>query len=481
MRMQYVSTRGGAKPATFEEAILNSFAPDGGLYVPAKIPQLSIEDLNELKPLCYVDIAKKLLRLYIPCDQIPDNDFNSLIEKSFTPFENDNIAPIVKLEKRDVFIQELFRGPTQSFKDIAMGFLVNCMDYFLSKNNQQLSLILATSGDTGPAAAFAAANKTSLHCWPLYPIDKISEQQARQMTTLKADNIHPVGVAGCVNGGDDLDIVVANLFADTQKKSALKLSSVNSINWCRVLVQTIHYFYGYFQVAEHIGDPVSFSVPTGAFGNLSAGFFARAMGLPIKHFICATNDNGTLHRVFEQGIFSKRTLKQTVSSAIDIVVPYNFWRFIYFVCGEDSNLLCELMDTFRSKGEIRFSDDLLTRLKKGYLSTSISDEDTLTTMREVYFETDNYLLDPHAAVAVAAVSSCNPKLEHDEKVICLATAHPAKFPDIVKRALPNDRPSMATHPSIEQAKTGFQHLALCTFEQLEHALTEDIFRHITSK
>lgn len=476
--MQYVSTRGSAKPATFEEAILNSFAPDGGLYVPAHIPKLSFEELNELKALSYVDIAKKLLRLYIPCDQIPDNDFNSLVEKSFATFESNDITPIVKLEKRKVFIQELFRGPTQSFKDIAMGFLVNCMDYFLSKNNQQLSLILATSGDTGPAAAFAAANKTTLHCWPLYPIDKISEQQARQMTTLNANNIHPVGVTGCVNGGDDLDIVVANLFANTQQKSALKLSSVNSINWCRVLVQTIHYFYGYFQVAKSIGEPISFSVPTGAFGNLSAGFFARAMGLPIKHFICATNDNGTLHRVFEQGVFSKKTLKQTVSSAIDIVVPYNFWRFLYFACGEDSNKLCELMDTFHSAGEIRFSDELLVTLKHGYLSTSVSDEETLATMREVYFETDEYLLDPHAAVAVSAVSACRSKLGSDEKVICLATAHPAKFPNIVKRALPSDTPLMATHPSIEQAKTGFQHLALCTFEQLEQALSRDIFKHI---
>lgn len=472
--MEYVSTRGGGKPVSFEEAILASFAPDGGLYVPLEIPQFHQGELELMASLSYTQLAQKILRQYIPQEQIPDADLKKLIDKSFSTFENDEITPLVALEKQGVVIQELFRGPTQSFKDIAMGFLVNCMDYFLTRRQEQLSLILATTGDTGPAAAQAAANKKSLHCWPLFPLGMISEEQERQMTTLNVDNVHPVGVSGCKNGGDDLDVVVARLFADKERKEELKISSVNSINWCRVLVQTVHYFYGYFRVANHIGEPVSFSVPTGAFGNLSAGYFARAMGLPIKNFICATNANGTLHRVFAQGLFSKEDLKQTVSSAIDIVVPYNFWRFLYFCCGADAKRLTGFMDEFTENGEVRFSEELWKTIKQGFLSVSVSDQATLETMRNVYHQTDGYLLDPHAAVAVAAAVDCGKESGEGEKVICLATAHPAKFPDIVRKALPGEHPVMAKHPAIEGAKAGFQHLASCTYSQLENALASDI-------
>lgn len=472
--MEYVSTRGGAAPATFEEAILNSFAPDGGLYVPKTIPQLSTSDLDAMQNLSYPRLAEYILRLYIPKTQIPDHDLKSLVDSSFTTFECEEITPLIKLEKRGVFVQELFRGPTQSFKDIAMGFLVNCMDYFLTRRKQQLNLILATTGDTGPAAAYAAANKSSLHCWPLFPLEMISEQQQRQMTTLDAGNIHPVGVSGCDNGGDDLDVVVASLFAQKGEENALKLSSVNSINWCRVLVQTVHYFYGYFRVAETVGEPVSFAVPTGAFGNLCAGFFARAMGLPIKHFVCATNNNGTLHRVIANGVFTKQPLKQTVSSAIDIVIPYNFWRYLYFACNGDHKQLREYMDTFASTGEIHFSQSHWHSIKQGYLSATISDAVTLETMGDVYRDSDGYLLDPHAAVAVAAIDACRQSLTDNEKVICLATAHPAKFPDSIRHALPQQNPAMATHPAIEAGMQKQQRFASCDYAQLEQMLADNI-------
>ncbi len=472
--MDYLSTRGGIEPATFEEAILGGFAPDGGLYVPRDIPQISMEELKLMANMSYPELAGKILRLYIPQSLIPDDDLKELVEKSFISFETKQVTPLVALAEDGLVIQELFHGPTQSFKDIAMGFLINCMDYFLSRKGEKLCLVLATTGDTGPAAAYAAANKNSLHCWPLYPFGMISEEQERQMTTIGAGNVHPVGVTGCKNGGDDLDLVVARLFADKKRRERLRISSVNSINWCRVLVQTVHYFYGYFRQAHHVSDQVSFSVPAGAFGNLYAGTLARAMGLPIKHLICATNINGTLHRIFEQGLFSKRDLRQTVSSAIDIVVPYNFWRFLYFACDADPDQLRAFMDRFDKESEVRFPDELWEKFRTGILSIIVNDQQTLGTMRDVHDRYDGYLLDPHSAVAVAGALNCRGKLDGEEKVICLATAHPAKFPAIVRKALPDGKPAMAHHSVIEKAKSGFQYLATCDYLQLEEALSGDI-------
>lgn len=472
--MEYVSTRGGIEPAGFEEAVLRGFAPDGGLYLPTRIPEFTKAELQAMADLSYQELAEKILRPYIPKDQIPDHDLRLLLAESFAGFTSKEITPQIRLEEEGILIQELFHGPSQSFKDIAMGFLINCMDYFLSRKKEQLSLILATTGDTGPAAAHAAAGKKSLHCWPLYPLGMITEEQERQMTTLHAANVHPVGVRGCTNGVDDLDGVIARLFADKKRKKELCLSSVNSINWGRVLVQTVHYFYGYFRAAAHIGEPISFSVPAGAFGNLCAGFFARAMGLPIKNLLCATNDNGVLHRVFADGLLVKKDLKQTLSSAIDIVVPYNFWRFLYYLCDRDPEQIRKFMDEFAKTDAIRFDSSLRKKLGQGFLSTTVSDQQTLETIQKIYRQCDGYLLDPHGAVAVAGAANCAKAMACGEKIICLATAHPAKFPYITEKALAGETPAMAHHPGIEGAKAGFQYLASCELSQLEDALVEDI-------
>jgi len=474
--IKYVSTRGGISPVDFDEAVLQGFAQDGGLFVPDRIPVVSQEQMEQWAGLGYIDLAFELLSLYVDESIVPAADLKKILKQSFYGFESPDIIPVVPLDKKaDTFIMELFHGPTLSFKDIAMGFLINIMDYFLQNKNEHLSIILATTGDTGPAAAYAAAGKKTIDCWPLYPIGMISEEQARQMTTLNASNVYPVGVENCAEGGDDLDFVIAKFFNDPELKQRLQLSSVNSINWCRVMVQAVHYFYGYFQVVDKVGDKVTFSIPSGAFGNGFGGYLARSMGLPIGKFICANNQNDAIHTAFSKGVFAKKDLIKTLSSAIDIVLPYNFWRFLYFSSGSDSVQLKSWMDEFFDKGKIEFDEKTFTTIQEGYLSISISDEKTSETIYRTFNNGSDYLLDPHSAVAVAAVEELRDKLPKSGKIICLATAHPAKFPDVMKKVLriKGDKlPEQAIHPSLVTAGKVCQHLRICDFENLEFALVE---------
>ncbi len=469
--IQYVSTRGGISPVNFDEAVLQGFAADGGLFVPQTIPKISPERLQALSRLSYTDLAFEILSLFIDPMIIPEKELKKLIQTSFAGFEHPNILPLKPLGSDPaLMVMELFHGPTLSFKDIAMGFLINTMDYLLCRRKSRLSLVLATTGDTGPAAAHAAAGKQTLDCWPLYPRGMITREQEQQMTSLAAANVHPVGVDNCPDGGDDLDLVVARLFADPALKNRLHLSSVNSINWCRVMVQSVHYFYGYFRACPTLGDPLVFSVPSGAFGNLFAGFLAREMGLPITEFICANNANKTLHTAFSTGIFKKNDLCQTLSSAIDIVVPYNFWRFLYFSTEKDPKKLTAWMDQFQKTGKILLNKAETHAIQKGFSSVSISDAETLLTLQKSFAGKDPYLLDPHGAVAVAGANALKHRYLPDTKIVCLATAHPAKFPDIMAKALGPDLPDQAFHPSLIQASRICQKLRTCDLEHLESAL-----------
>jgi threonine synthase len=483
--MKYVSTRGGIAPVNFDEAILQGYAKDGGLFVPESIPVVSKEQMELWADLGYIDLAFELLRLYIDESIIPAQDLKRLLKNSFSNFESLDIIPVIPFNKKNnTFIMELFHGPTLSFKDIAMGFLINIMDYFLENKNEHLSIILATTGDTGPAAAYAAAGKKTIDCWPLYPTGMISEEQARQMTTLNAPNVHPLSVENCADGGDDLDFVLSKLFSDVELRERMKLTSVNSINWCRVMVQAVHYFYGYFQVADKVGDKVTFSIPSGAFGNGFGGYLARAMGLPVEKFICANNKNAALHTVFSKGVFAKKDLVETLSSAIDIVVPYNFWRLLYFASGSDSVQLTTWMDEFFDKGEIKFDEKTAASIQEGFLSISISEEKTAQTINQTFNNGSHYLLDPHAAVAVAAVEELKDKLPESGKIICMATAHPAKFPDVMRKVLRlqgDDLPDQAIHSSLVKANKVCQHLRLCDFKNLEFALLEAMARVSNSK
>ena len=478
--IKYVSTRGGIPAVNFDEAVLKGFAPDGGLFVPETIPEISEEQLHAWASLSYPSLAFELLSLFIDRSIIPAKDLERLIDDSYSQFESVDVIDVVPLEgDGQPFIMELFHGPTLSFKDVAMSFLINVLDYLLDKRGERLSIVLATTGDTGPAAAWASAGKKTIDCWPLYPRGMITEEQERQMTTLNAANVHPVGVENCVDGGDDLDHVVAMLFKDEELKKKLNLSSVNSINWCRVMVQAVHYFYGYYRAVDQVGDEIIFSVPSGAFGNLFGGYLARCMGLPVNKFICANNANHALHTVLSSGILEKKDLVQTLSTAIDIVVPYNFWRFLYFSSGCDSSKLESWMDEFQREGKVELDIETLHAIQKGFASISVTDAETKECIRETYKIFDGYLLDPHSAVAVAAVNKLSNSLPKQCKVVCLATAHPAKFPEITRMCLnlDSDLPKLGKHESLEKASKVCQQLRLCDLKNLHFALVEAMTAH----
>ena len=475
--IQYVSNLGTVAPVDLETAILDGFAQDGGLYVPTEIPRVTLDQLRSWSGLSYQDLAFEILSLYIDRSVVDEKTLQQLLHNSFSNFDHPDVVPVVSMGPyRDIQVMELFHGPTQSFKDVAMGFLVNLVDFFLKRRGEQKTIVVATTGDTGPAAGFAAAGKESLDAWLLYPKGMITPEQERQMTTLSAANVHPVGVSGCPDGGDDLDLVIAELFGDEGFKNRLQLSSVNSINWGRVMMQTVHYFYGYLQVAKEVGEPVTFSVPSGAFGNLYAGSLAREMGLPVGRFICANNQNACLHRIFSEGQFLKADLISCVSSAIDIVVPYNFWRFLYFTMGQDPVQLSAWYREFRETGQVKFDPESHEKIREGYVSFSLDDSETLETIGTVFRDT-GYLLDPHGGVAVGAAQQYLQR-EHD-RVLCLCTAHPAKFPAIIQNAIGKNSslPPAAFHPSLERAKTLQEKVHHFTHEGLLVQLQEAMVAH----
>lgn len=474
--IKYISTKGGISPVSFDDAVLQGIAADGGLFVPEIIPTITTEQLHEWSTLDYSSLAYEVLSLFIDRQIISSDDLKTLIADSFADFDHPDLIPLVTpYDNSRLHIMELFHGPTLSFKDIAMGFLVRTMDYLLQKRNQRINLILATTGDTGPAAANASAGRKTLTCWPLFPAGMISVEQEQQMTTLQDENIHPIAVSECLEGVDDLDVVIARLFSDTKRKEKLKLSSVNSINWCRVMVQTVHYIYGYFKACKNVGAPVAFSVPSGALGNLCAGNLAQKMGLPISTCICANNQNQTLHTAFSTGVFKKCELVQTVSSAIDIVLPYNFWRFLFFNNNYDSAKITSMMKTFDDSGEVQLDSKTFEDIRHSITSIAISDERTLHTIRESY-DKYGYLLDPHGAVAVAAAKILQPTLGKDTPIVCLATAHPAKFPEVIRKALGDSKelPAQGKHKALEDAKLLPEKKLTCTVSELENFLSHHI-------
>ncbi|MDG2350075.1 MAG: threonine synthase [Flavobacteriaceae bacterium] len=467
--MRFISNKGGGQPVDFETAILDGFAADGGLYVPESIPKISTAQLQQWQQLDYINLAYEILSLYIDKSILNEGELKDILQTAYQDFEKDDIIPIHQLTSRpQTFIMELFHGPTISFKDIGLAFLVNLVNYFLKRKNDTLSLVVATTGDTGPATAYFAAGKSNLQAWVLYPKDMITREQERQMTTLPHHNVHPVAVSNCPEGGDDLDLVIAKLYANKKFKETLKLSSVNSINWGRIMMQTVHYFYGYFKVVNTIGEPINMSVPSGGFGNLCAGGLARKMGLPINYFIAANNENDSLNRIFSNGVFTKAPMQQTLSSAIDILIPYNFLRYLY-IAGVETTAIKNIIDEFNRTGHVAFNKELQHIFNDGFISNKASDTETLNIIKDV-FDTDNYLLDPHGAVAVVAAETYKNRFK-DMKMICLATAHPAKFPKVIKQALQiNELPNQGTHFSIEAAKSKCEKVYLCDHHNLERAL-----------
>lgn len=461
--IKYVSTLGGIKPVDFDQAILDGKPSDGGLFVPTHLPTITVHQLTKWKTFSYPALVFELLSLFISEQIIPSADLRQIIDQSFATFHEKEIILHKKLPTHPrIIIQELFHGPTLSFKDVAMGFVVNLFEYFLEKHKKKTTVMVATSGDTGPAAAFASLGKTWVDTWVLYPKGQITTEQERQMTTLTAANVHVIGVQNCPDGSDDLDSIIALLFADEDFQRRFNLSSVNSINWGRILLQTAHYFYGYLQNIDEVGEPLNFSVPTGAFGNLCAGFLARKMGLPVKQFVLANNLNTCLADAFIDGVFHKKDVIPTPSSAIDISVPLNFWRFLYFQSGGSPHQVRKWMREFDIEGRVNFDSHTHQTFKEGFRPHVVSDKDTYATIK-YFHQKEDYLLDPHGAVAVAAARHFDD--QQSGKIVCLATAHPAKFPQVIRQALGNSCPGIF-HASIERTKSMRENGLHCSFEEM---------------
>ncbi len=429
--MKYRSTRGQVNGISFSEAVMMGLADDGGLLLPESIPTLSAAELKQLSALPYSQLALKILSRYI--DDIPLKDLQELVERSYAGFEHPEVTPVVA--KDDLYIVELFHGPTLAFKDVALQLLGNLFEYLLAKSGAHMNIIGATSGDTGSAAIYGVRGKQGINIFILHPKGKVSPIQEMQMTTVTDANVFNIALEGTF---DDTQAIIKEIFGDLDYKQKHALGAVNSINWARVLAQVVYYFYACFKVQKATGaKEVEFSVPTGNFGDIFAGYIALRMGLPIKKLILATNGNNILSRFVNEGDYSAATVNHSLSPSMDIQVASNFERYLFYLYGEDAGRVCAAMETFKTNGVLPVSAAELKQAQQLFSASSVNDAETLATIGTFARET-GYLLDPHTAVGVEAGKRVR---TGDCPLICLATAHPAKFGAAVKQAT-GDEPAL---------------------------------------
>ena len=328
--MKYISTRNNSKEYTFEQVFIKGLADDGGLFVPKSIKKFSNEELESMSKLSYQDLAKKILFPFIG-DFMTESELSQTIKKSYSVFRKDNVVNIIKIG--DINVLELFHGPTLAFKDIAMQLLGNFYDHYLNKKNKNINVIVATSGDTGAAAIDAIKGKNNMKIFVLHPNDKVSIVQRKLMSTVKDKNVFNIAIEG---NFDNCQNLVKSMFSDKEFSNSINMSGVNSINWARIAIQTVYYFFSYFKVARD-AEKINFSVPTGNFGDIYAGYIAKKMGLPINKLIIATNSNDILKRVINSGIYKPLKVERTVSPSMDIQVSSNFERLIFDICSKNSD------------------------------------------------------------------------------------------------------------------------------------------------
>ncbi len=433
--MKYVSTRGSTPKQSFEDVLLSGLARDGGLFVPDAWPQMSAEDIRALAPLSYAEIVTRIVRPFIEVELVGDADLARIVEQAYSGFRHPEIAPLQQLDE-DTWVLELFHGPTLAFKDFALQLLGVLFDHVLGQRGERLTIVGATSGDTGSAAIEACRDRANLDIFMLFPEGRVSEVQRRQMTTVTSENVYNVALRGTF---DDCQDLVKAMFADHPLRDLLGLSAVNSINWARVMGQTAYYFVA----AARMGAPdarLSFFVPTGNFGNVYAGYVARQMGLPIEKFVVASNRNDILYRFFDQGDMSITDVEPSLSPSMDIQISSNFERLMFDLMDRDGAAVAAAMQAFRAEGSLPDSARLSADAKGLFLAQRLDDEETLDVIRSVHDDT-GMLIDPHTAVAVGAAR----KTPRDgTRRIVLATAHPAKFPDAVEKAT-GIRPALPPH------------------------------------
>ncbi|MBK1695206.1 threonine synthase [Chromatium weissei] len=459
--MHYLSTRGGIAPIGFTDAVMMGLASDGGLLVPAEIPQIDAPTLREWSALRFQDLALEIMMPFIG-NEIPRHELQILIERAYSGFIHSEITPII--DAGDLKILELFHGPTAAFKDIALQFLGNLFEYLLARNGGQLNIIGATSGDTGSAAIDGVRGKAGIQIFILHPKGRVSRIQERQMTTVLDANVHNIAVRGTF---DDAQNIVKALFNDLPFKSAYQLGAVNSINWARILAQTVYYFYAWGRMTG--GDTtqkISFAVPTGNFGDVFAGYLAKRMGLPIDHLIIATNRNDILTRFVNTGIYAiGDTVHQTLSPAMDIQIASNFERYLYFLHNGDTAKVRALLNDLQTTGQLTVDAEHHAQTCIDFNAMAASDTETLAQIQAIE-AASGYILCPHTAVGVHAAQG-------QINCICLATAHPAKFNDAVQNAIGREAPLPPSLQGIMEKESRCIELA-ATVEEVKAYLKETL-------
>jgi len=426
MSMKYISTRGQSAPMGFQDAVMTGLAADGGLLIPQSIPDVTGR-LQEWAELPYRELAFQLTGLFT---DIPPDDLKKLISLSYESFRHPEVTPLVRAG--DLRILELFHGPTLAFKDVALQWLGNLFEYILSRSGHHLNILAATSGDTGSAAIYGVRGRQHIHIFVMHPAGRTSPTQERQMTAVLDDNVFNIAVSGTF---DDCQNIMKSIFRDVEFKTRHALGAVNSVNWARVLAQIVYYFYAGLKVMREEGCPeISFSVPTGNFGDILAGWYAARMGLPVKRLILATNENDILSRFFNTGTYSLGQVVPTLSPSMDIQVASNFERYLYYRIGEDSERLRALMHEFDQTGALSIPLASGEAVEPLFTAGTGTAADTLSVIGR-YHREHGYLLDPHTAVGIAVGERLR---KRGEPLICLATAHPAKFSKAILDATGSD-------------------------------------------
>ena len=454
--MNYISTRNKSLSFDFNSIFLRGLAPDGGLFLPKEIQKFNENELQELSTLNYIDLGVEIITKF--CTPALDkNKIKLLLDKAYSSFDTKNIVEIKKID--NINLLELYHGPTLAFKDIAMQ-VIGLMYEALNLNKKNINIIVATSGDTGSAAIAALKEKKNINLFVLHPHEKISNIQRKIMTTCDSSNIYNIAVKG---NFDDCQKIVKQMFNDEKFREKINMSGVNSINWARIICQIVYYFYAYFQMSSK----VNFSVPTGNFGDVYAGYIAKKMGLPIDKLIVATNENDILYRVINSGEYRPSKVKPSLSPSMDIQVASNFERLLFDVLNNDDQKVSKSMQNLNENGFFKLEKDELKKIRENFSAEKINDADTLRIIKD-FFMNYGFILDPHTATAVGA----SYKVKNKSKTVVLGTAHPYKFLETIKLAIGKnvDPPKQFSDLSKKIEK----------FEIIDNKL-EDIKKYITDK
>jgi len=445
--VRYISTRGAAPALDFDDVLLTGLARDGGLYLPETWPSLSADEIRKMRGLSYAEVAARVIRPFVEGSVIADR-LPRLIDAAYRSFRHDAVTPLVQIGP-NLWLMELFHGPTLAFKDVAMQLLGQMFDAVLKARGERITIVGATSGDTGSAAIEACRDREAIDIFILHPHGRTSEVQRRQMTTVLASNVHNIALEGTF---DDCQDLVKAMFNDQPFRDGMRLSAVNSINWARVMAQIVYYFHAGLALGAP-DRPFAVAVPTGNFGNVFAAFAAQRMGLPIEHFVIGSNENDILTRFFEKGDMSMRAVVPTLSPSMDIQVSSNFERLLFELLDRDGDAVAAAMTRFRATGRLEIGTNRWTLARQDWDAHRLSDEETVSAMAALHQATGE-IVDPHTAIGIMAgmARQRDPAMP----MVALATAHPAKFPDAVEKATglrPALPPSLADLFSREERMT----------------------------